>query len=101
MKTCSLLSLEVPIPLKHTRHRGAVSLCEGVLTHSVLPLVSVYRLLVGIPTIGQIRGVFFEWAGLYAVQLIIASYAGSTAENGKPQTTMKHNYVFYCHFYVF
>ena len=70
-------------------------------TKAVLPLVSVYRLLVGIPTIRQIRGVFCEWAGLYSIQLIIASYAGSTAENGKAQTTMKHNYVFYFHFYVF
>ena len=29
MKTCSLLSLEVPIPLKRTCHRGAVSLSWG------------------------------------------------------------------------
>jgi hypothetical protein len=60
----------------------------------VLPLVSVYRLLVGIPTIMQIRGVFGERAGLDFVQLIIASYAGSTVENGAPQTTREYNNVF-------
>ena len=60
----------------------------------MLPLVSVYRLLVGIPTIREIRGVFGERAGLDFVQLIIASYAGSTVENGAPQTTKEHNNVF-------
>ena len=60
----------------------------------MLPLVSVYRLLVGIPTIRQIRGVFGERAGLDFVQLIIASYAGSTVENGTPQTTKEHTNVF-------
>ena len=88
--------------IPYTRSLVSLSLIGfGERPLTVLPLVSVYRLLVGIPTIRQIRGVFCEWAGLYSVQLIIASYAGSTAENGKPQTTMKHNYVFYCHFYVF
>ena len=62
---------------------------------------------VGIPTFSRYtdnqanQGVFCKWAGLYFVQLIIASSAGSTAENGKPQTTERHNYVFYCQFFVF
>ena len=62
--------------------------------HSVLPLVSVYRLLVGIPTIRQIRGVLGKRAGLDFVQLIIASYTNSTIETGTTQTTVEHNNVF-------
>ena len=60
----------------------------------MLPLVSVYRLLVSIPTIRKIRDFFGERSGLDFVQLIIARYAGSKVENGTPQTTKEHNNVF-------
>jgi hypothetical protein len=70
-RTSNLLLLRILCRFLLVSFLGAVA---------VLPLVSVCRLLVGIPTIWHIRGVFGERAGLDFVQLVIASYTGSTVE---------------------